>query len=142
MTPSNCMFCKVIAGEVPCDKIFETDKFLAFRDIVPKAPTHVLVVDIPREESLKRISGRLTCSKCGAIYAMRDGYEIGDACECGGELMQRDDETPEAVSRRLSIYEESTKPIIGRYKEQGVVYLIDGMGSIEEIQDRIRTLIN
>jgi len=43
----NCLFCKMISGEIPCDKVFETDKLLAFRDIAPKAPTHILV--IPKE---------------------------------------------------------------------------------------------
>ena len=100
-------------------------------------PTHVIVVEIPREESLKRISGRLTCSKCGAIYAMKDGYKIGDACACGGLLLQRDDETPEAVSRRLAIYEDETKPVIQNYEAQSLVRRIDGMGSVEEIHERV-----
>jgi len=106
-----------------------------------ETPTHVIVVEIPREESLKRISGRLTCSSCGAIYAMKDGYQVGDACACSGKLMQRDDETPEAVSRRLDIYENETKPIIQKYEDQGVVHHIDGMGTVEEIQERILEVI-
>ncbi|MBC8322503.1 MAG: histidine triad nucleotide-binding protein [Candidatus Marinimicrobia bacterium] len=44
---NNCLFCKIIAGEIPSDKVFENDKIFAFRDIDPKAPTHILI--IPKE---------------------------------------------------------------------------------------------
>ena len=101
-------------------------------------PTQVIVIEIPREESLKRISGRLTCTKCGAIYAMADGHRVGEVCPCGdGVLAQRDDETEEAVSRRLEIYERETRPVIQKYEERGIVHYIDGIGSPEEIQERM-----
>lgn len=106
-----------------------------------ETPTHVIVIEIPREESLKRISGRLTCSKCGAIYAMKDGYKVGDTCVCGGTLAQRDDETPSAVSRRLAIYENETQPIIQDYEAQGLVRRVNGMGSVDEIHKRILSAI-
>ena len=41
---SDCLFCKIVSGEIPCDKIYENDKLIAFRDIDPKAPTHILVI--------------------------------------------------------------------------------------------------
>ena len=100
-------------------------------------PTHVVVIDIPKEESLKRLSGRLTCSSCGKIYAIRGGYKVGDKCECGSDLYQRDDDKPEAIKRRLEIYTEDTQPVIEEYKKHGVLYKIDGMGSVEEIYQRI-----
>lgn len=108
-----------------------------YKEFAFETPTHVIVIEISREESLKRISGRLTCSQCGAIFAMKDGHRIGETCACGGTLRQRDDETPEAVSRRLDIYQQETKPVIQKYEDQGLVHLVDGMGSIDEIQDRI-----
>ncbi|MDA1038164.1 MAG: nucleoside monophosphate kinase, partial [bacterium] len=97
-------------------------------------PTHVIVIEVSREESLKRLATRLTCSECGKIFSMNNGNKIGDSCACGGEMVQRDDETVEAVSRRLDIYSNDTEPIIKKYEEQGLVYRIDGLGSIEEIQ--------
>ncbi|HBL39440.1 TPA: adenylate kinase [Candidatus Uhrbacteria bacterium] len=108
-----------------------------YREFSFETPTHVLVIDIPREESLKRISGRLTCSTCGAIYAVKDGSKLGDECACGGKLTQRDDETPASVSRRLAIYENETKPIIETYERKGFVRRVDGMGSVGEIHKRI-----
>ena len=44
---SDCLFCKIVSGEIPCDKLYENDKLIAFRDIDPKAPTHIL--DIPKK---------------------------------------------------------------------------------------------
>ena len=44
MDMNDCLFCKIVSGEIPCDKLYETDKLIAFRDIDPKAPTHILVI--------------------------------------------------------------------------------------------------
>jgi adenylate kinase len=104
-------------------------------------PTHVLVIDIPREGSLKRLGGRLTCDRCGKVYAMHDGHRLGDPCPCSGKLFQRNDDTPEAIWKRLEIYENNTQPVIARYDEQGLVYRIDGTGSIEEVAARIHAAI-
>lgn len=101
-------------------------------------PTHVLVIDVPREESLARLGGRLTCTVCGKVYAMRDGHNVGEACSCGGSLMQRDDDTREAINRRLDIYEQDTAPVIQKFVEQGLVSHIDGVGTPEEINLRLR----
>ncbi len=102
-------------------------------------PTHVLVIEIPQEESLKRLSGRLTCKGCGKVGAMNDGLKAGDHCECGGEWYQRDDDTPEAITRRLEIYKNDTAPVIEKYGD--LVKMIDGVGSIEEVTDRIEKVL-
>lgn len=109
-------------------------------------PTHVIVIDVPREESLKRLGGRLTCRGCGKVAAMsglkagsgsagNDGVKPGDRCACGGEWFQRDDDTPAAIQRRLEIYEKDTSPIILKY--DGLVKHVDGLGSVEEVFERI-----
>lgn len=100
-------------------------------------PTHVIVIEIPREESLKRLGGRLTCDRCGKVYAMADGAKIGDACECGGKLFQRNDDAPDAINRRLEIYENDTRPVIGEFEKKGLVHRVNGMGSVEEVEQRI-----
>lgn len=100
-------------------------------------PTHVIVIDIPREESLKRLGGRLTCRVCNKVGSVSDGIKPGDKCGCGGEWYQRDDDTPSAITRRLEIYEKDTAPVIAEYAKQGIVYHVDGMGSIEQIFERI-----
>jgi adenylate kinase len=101
-------------------------------------PTHVIVIDIPREESLKRLGGRLTCRGCDKVGSMSDGIKSGDACECGGLWYQRDDDTPAAIERRLEIYENDTAPVIDVYEKHGIVSRVDGMGEVWEIQKRIK----
>src|SRR3990167_866125 len=96
-------------------------------------PTHVVVIEVLREESLRRLSGRLTCRGCNHVFRMDAGHAIGETCSCGGELYQRTDDTPEAITRRLEIYEQDTKPLIAGYDEQGIVERVDGMGSEEEV---------
>lgn len=100
-------------------------------------PTHVVVIEIPKDESLRRLSGRLTCFTCGRVYSMNDGHEPGDACECGGRMEVRKDDTAEAIERRLKIYAEETEPLIAHYGSQGLVRRIDGVGSVEDIHLRI-----
>lgn len=105
-------------------------------------PTHMLVLDIPKEESVRRLAGRLTCNKCAKVYRVSQGHYADDNCVCGGILFQRDDDTPEAIARRLQVYEEDTQPVIDEYEKQGIVKHIDGVGSIEEVSGRIGTVLD
>ena len=99
-------------------------------------PTHVIVIDIPEEESLKRLGGRLTCRGCGKVGSIHDGTKVGDTCDgCGGEWYQRDDDTPEAIKRRLQIYRNDTQPVIDKYGD--LVHLVDRVGTIKEASQRI-----
>ncbi|MBI5794123.1 nucleoside monophosphate kinase [Candidatus Uhrbacteria bacterium] len=113
-------------------------------------PTHVIVIDVPREESLKRLGGRLTCRACnkvgstsglkaGSAFGGKDGIRAGDLCPCGGQWYQRDDDTPEAITRRLEIYENDTQPVIEKYG--GIVKRVDGIGSVAEVADRIKKVL-
>lgn len=105
------------------------------------APTHVIVIEVPREESLQRLGGRLTCSSCGAVAATRDGAKEDHACVCGGKLIRRDDDTENAINRRLDIYDNDTTPMLVKFEEKGVLVRIDGVGTIEEVQNRIDTAL-
>ena len=105
------------------------------------APTALLVLEVPREESLKRLSGRVSCSVCGKIGSMRDGIKIGNLCPCGGKFVQRADDTEVAISRRLQVYHDDTIPVIQQYEKQGIVHRVNGVGSIEEIHQRILKVI-
>lgn len=103
------------------------------------SPTHVFVIDVPRDESLKRLGGRLTCRECGKVESLSDSIHVGDPCSCGGEWYQREDDTPDAISRRLEIYENDTSPVIDKYGD--LVEHIDGIGSIDEVFARIISAI-
>jgi len=104
-------------------------------------PTHVIVIDIPVEESLKRLGGRLTCKACNKVGSVNDGLKAGDTCVCGGEWHQREDDTPDAIKRRLDIYQNDTAPVIAEYEKQGIVHRINGVGSINEIYERILEIL-
>ncbi len=104
-------------------------------------PTHVIVIEIPKEESLKRLGGRLTCRPCDNITSTVLAVKAGDPCPCGGLWYQREDDTPEAIEHRLSIYEHDTAPVIAEYEKLGIVRRVDGVGTIEEVHDRIKQFL-
>jgi adenylate kinase len=95
----------------------------------------VVLVDVPRDELMKRLTGRLICSDCGATYHREfNAPKVENTCDqCGGELYQRSDDTAEAVEKRLGIYYEQTKPILEHYREQGVLVEVDGNRDISEV---------
>ncbi|MEM4246939.1 MAG: adenylate kinase [Candidatus Woesearchaeota archaeon] len=93
----------------------------------------VIVLDIPDEIAVKRLSARRVCVGCRVpLYGLPE--EIGKACsECGGKLEQRADDKPEAVRNRLRIYHETTEPLKEYYKPRSILHVIDGTGSVEEV---------
>ncbi len=103
--------------------------------------SHVVVLNIPKEESLRRLTHRLTCSSCGAVASELDGKTEGDACACGGRFQKRTDDTPEAIERRLDIYEAETRPVLDAFAAHGLVREVDGVGSVPEVTERIRKAI-
>lgn len=104
-------------------------------------PTHVIVIEISTEESLRRLGSRVTCNICGQIDGLDNGVKIGDSCDCGGVWIQRSDDTKEVIERRLDIYNEDTEPVIKKYEEQGSIYKIDGSGDIDQVHDLIMKII-
>ncbi|CAB50026.1 adenylate kinase [Pyrococcus abyssi] len=99
---------------------------------------------ITKEESVRRISGRRICSKCGAVYHVEfNPPKVPGKCDiCGGELIQRPDDRPEIVEKRYDIYSKNMEPIIKFYQKQGIYVRIDGHGSIDEVWERIRPLLD
>lgn len=93
----------------------------------------VIILDIPDELAVKRLAARRVCSGCTTpLYGLPK--DIGKACRaCGGTLVQRDDDKPEAVKRRLELYHEETEPLIEYYKPRGILHRIDGTGEIEDV---------
>ena len=131
------IFKRIIDGEIPAKIVHDDDLCLAFVDVAPQAPTHVIVIEVPREESLRRLGGRLTCSSCGAVASTKDGAKEGDACACGGSFVRRDDDTEAAINRRLDIYDNDTTPMLAKFEEKGVLVRVNGVGTVDEVQERI-----
>jgi len=108
-----------------------------------KGIDHVLSLEVDKEELVRRLSGRRTCKKCGAMYhIIFDPPKKDGICDrCGGELYQRDDDKEETIRERLRVYEEQTAPLIEYYRKKGLLRPIDGVGKIEEIFARITEAI-
>ncbi|HTV12175.1 MAG TPA: adenylate kinase [Acidimicrobiales bacterium] len=100
----------------------------------------VIDLEVGNEEVVRRISGRRVCPNCGANYNLVDSPpKVAGACDlCGqGPLVQRDDDTEEAVRRRLEIYEQMTAPLIDWYRARGILVRVDATGTPDEVTDRV-----
>ena len=95
----------------------------------------VLYIRVSNEELVRRLTGRLVCRGCGATFHKVSNPPPADgACgECGGELYEREDDRPEAVGKRLEVYFSETAPLIGYYREAGILREVEGEQSIDEV---------
>ena len=95
-------------------------------------------IEVPRDVVLERLSSRRVCTNCGAIYSLDEPPTHPWTCDvCGGQVVQRDDDTAEAISKRLAAYERDTVPAIDRFGELGLLETVDGLGRPDEVADRI-----
>lgn len=86
----------------------------------------VIYLNVPEWLLLKRLGSRVSCKNCKTIYNLINikPKEEGKCDKCGGELIQRDDDKPEAIKKRLQEYEEKTKPLIDHYKNKGILKVV------------------
>jgi len=108
------------------------------------APLQVVInLQAPEEELVRRLSGRRLCSRCGAGYHIESmpPAVVGKCDLCGGELVQRDDDKPEAVRNRLRVYEEKTAPVVGYYAEKSILRNVDAGDGIESVSGRIQEIL-
>ncbi len=101
--------------------------------------TAVVAIDVPRETLIGRLAGRRVCSACGRVYnILSDPPAVDSVCDvCGGQVIQRADDTPDAVAKRLDLYELETAPVVDRYEEQGLVERVDGNRPIDDVTESI-----
>jgi adenylate kinase len=98
----------------------------------------VLVLDVDDETLVKRLSGRYSCPRCGAVYNQyfNPPSAAGVCGECGGALIQRADDAPETVRRRLEVYRAQTKPLIAFYEASPTpVQFVDGDREVGDVQE-------
>ena len=100
-------------------------------------------VDVPDENIVNRMGGRRACLKCGATYhvVFAPSAKEGICDVCGSELVLRDDDKPETVQKRLSVYHEQTQPLIDYYREKGVLRTVDGTQSMEKVFEDITGIL-
>ena len=97
----------------------------------------VLNIVVPDDKLIHRICGRRVCKNCGATYheSMLENQKV--CPKCGGPLYVRDDDKPETVKKRLSVYKEKTQPLIDYYAKKGILHDIIGSGGIDDITESI-----
>jgi adenylate kinase len=105
--------------------------------------TAAILMDVPDEEVIKRLSGRRVCVKEGHIFHMEfDPPKNEGVCDiCGSRLEIRDDDKPEVVRNRLATYHEKTEPLVAYYEERALLRRVDGMAPPDEVSDRIRAML-
>ena len=103
----------------------------------------VLLIDAPDDEVVRRLSGRRTCAKNSHVYHVEfDPPKNEDVCDQdGSRLIQRDDDKPETVRKRLSVYHDQTEPLIKWYEDRGLLRRFDGTRPPDEVHDRIRATL-
>jgi len=107
--------------------------------LVPRALDVVLNLVVGTSEVLVRLASRRVCSDCGANYSVPDNPpRVPWICDvCGGEVVQRDDDTEAAIRRRLELYERETAPLIEWFSTRGLLANIPGSGVPDEVTDRL-----
>jgi adenylate kinase len=105
--------------------------------------TTALLIDVPDEEVIRRLSGRRVCVKSGHNYHVDfDPPKHEGVCDQdGSRLIQRDDDTPEVIANRLRVYHEKTKPLVDYYDELGLMRHIDGTREPADVHGHIRAVI-
>ena len=99
-----------------------------------------LVIDlvVPIAVVLERLAARRVCTDCATNYSVDTPPRYGWVCDnCGGEVVQRADDTPEAIQKRLDLYERETRPLIAWYEELGLLAPVDGLGSADDVTARL-----
>jgi adenylate kinase len=105
--------------------------------------TGALLIEAPDDEVVRRLSGRRTCAKGGHVYHVEfDPPKNEGVCDQdGSRLIQREDDKPETVRKRLSVYHDQTEPLIDWYEDKGLLRRFDGTRSPDEVHDRIRATL-
>lgn len=102
-----------------------------------------VLMDVDLDVLMKRLTGRRTCSKTGAVlniyFSPKEDIEAVE--KAGGELLQRDDDNEETISNRLDVYRSQTEPLIDYYRERGLLLTIDALGTVEEVYERLTSAV-
>ncbi len=112
------------------------------RVLFPEGLDAAIDIQVPTSEVLRRLSGRRVCTICGATYHLDSPPTDDWRCDNdAGDVVQRDDDTEEAITRRLHLYEKETGPLLEFYDQQGLLARVDGTGTVEQVFERMLTLI-
>ena len=104
---------------------------------------YAIDVDVPDDNIVNRMSGRRACLDCGATYHVVSlpPKTEGKCDHCGSDLVLREDDKPETVQKRLSVYHDQTQPLIDYYKKQGILKSVDGTQPMEAVFTAITDIL-
>ena len=109
----------------------------------PRGIDLVINLEVPREVVLSRLAGRRVCADCGANYSREQPPKYATRCDvCGGDVIQREDDTDEAINRRLDVYEEQTAPLIAWFEERDLLVSVDGLGDPDAVSATLVRIID
>ena len=104
---------------------------------------YAINVEVPDENIVTRMGGRRACLACGSTYhIVYNAPKVEDVCDvCGAKLLIRDDDKPETVQKRLTVYHEQTQPLIDFYGKEGVLVEVDGTQNLEDVFQAITKIL-
>jgi adenylate kinase len=106
--------------------------------LAPGALDLTVDIEVPTAQALRRLASRRVCTDCGANYSVSTPPKVNWMCDvCGGEVIQREDDTEDAIRRRLELYERQTAPLIAWYEGRGQLAQVSGVGSPDAVLRRI-----
>ena len=104
--------------------------------------TAVLLIEAPDDVIIKRLAGRRVCEDGHVYHVENNPPQQEGVCDVDGKpLVQRDDDKPETIQKRLDTYHEQTEPLVQRYEDEGLLHRFDGTRSPEEVGDHIRRTV-
>jgi adenylate kinase len=114
------------------------------RILAPDGVRLAIDLDVPEDVVVDRITGRRVCSSCGTTYsAERDeSARTGVCANCGGLVVQRDDDQEDAVRKRLALYNDQTAPLLAWFSERGLLATVDGVGDPDDIAQKLVGVID
>jgi len=111
--------------------------------LLPDRLDLVISLDVPKDLVIERLSQRRVCADCGENYSLANRPRVDWICDvCGGEVVQRSDDTEAAISRRLELYDRETAPLISWYEERSLLVKVDGTGDPDLVTDRLVSVID
>ena len=105
---------------------------------------HVVIMDVPDNLIITRLSNRRSCKECGQVYNLlfEPPKNAGKCNNCNEELYLRSDDNPATIQQRLNVYHKQTEPVIKYFSDQGLTKIIDSKGTIDEIRLEILQIIS
>jgi adenylate kinase len=121
----------------------QADQLSSYLASTGKGLDQVVYFSLSKDEIIRRISGRRSCPECKAVYHLESvpPKHAGICDVCGKSLVQRNDDKPETVESRLTVYQEQTAPLVEYYKTRNILGELDGAGSVSAVQERLVALL-